>query len=262
MKKNEKIEFISIKIAKEGKVNVASLAREMNITEKTVRIYLTQLEKAGILIRTFGGAVLNNSFNEMFPITDQYKNRANNLKRIIASKAVKLINEGETIILDDGSTTYEIAKQLGSFSLTVITNDLSIAQELKRKEKIKTILIGGEIIQNSQQSCVGGNYAKNFIRQFKANKFFMGISSVDLDAGLMIFHHGDSKFKNTCMAISDKTYCIADSGKFNKTSFVKVCDINEVDYIITDNNLSNDLKNKYKLKKPELIISKQKENLD
>lgn len=254
MKKNEKIEYISLKIAKQGRVSVASLAKEMNITEKTVRLYLEQLEKAGILIRTFGGAILNNSFNEMFPITNSYRTRANNLKRQIALKALKLIKENETIILDDGSTCLELAKALGNFNLTVITNDTVIIQELEKKEKIHTIVVGGEITKSYQQYCTVGKYACSFVKQFQVDKYFLGISSVDTNAGLMIFHHGDAKYKNVCRSIAKETICLADSEKYNKTSFIKVCDYADVDYIITDSKLDTITRKKYKTKKPKMII--------
>lgn len=123
-------------------VKVSELSMALGVTEKTIRIDLEALEKKGLLKRVHGGAVLQEEEERIFPIEER-QSRVSDRKIAIATEAKNRIKPNETILLDGGSTTLQVAKLLGDFPVTVITNDIKIAHELIDKEKVQLMVLGG-----------------------------------------------------------------------------------------------------------------------
>lgn len=223
-------------LQQEGTVNVQQLSGMLQVTPKTVRLDLQKLEKANLLQRVYGGAVLCRqppaNYIAIQDITQAEK------KRILAQKALELLRSGDVILLDDGSTSLALAQLLGDFPITVLTNDIRIINELMSKTQVTLFVIGGPIKRDGISFVVVGDDAIQFVKKYRVNKTFIGASTVDIDNGLMIFHYGDRSTKRAFMSVADEVICMADSSKFGHTAFTRIADIQEIDTIITDRGVS------------------------
>ena len=152
-----------------GQVNVNSLSGEMKVSEVTIRNDLDKLEKSKLLIRAHGGAFKTNNL----PLNVTEKKQINlNSKRLIGKRAVSLIEEDDSIILDSGTTTFEISSQLGSFKkLTVISNALDIINNLAQYENVQVLVPGG-FLKEFSMSLVGPMAERNF-KQLYFKKLFL-----------------------------------------------------------------------------------------
>ena len=239
MEKFERLEFIINYIQEKKSVSTRELSQILNVTEKTIRLDFNELEDLGLLNRVHGGAVIVEVNSTVFP-NNKYRTRALENKYEIAKKALKMIKPNETIAIDDGSTSLELAKLLGDFPLTVLTNDVFILNELCMKKLINLYFVGGILIRNDTSYFFSGEEAISFIRKFRVDKVFLGVSTIDVDNGLMLYHYGNKSIKKAYMEISQTKICLADSEKFNKTAFSSYANLNEIDYIITDSRIKQD----------------------
>ena len=258
--KNKILEEITDIIVAEGSVTTNSLSRRLGITEKTVRLYLSELERNEILVRTFGGAVrVQKQANDTFPENiDIYRQRNVINKRDIAHEALSLIKENDVIFLDDGSTVLELAKLLGRFPITVLTHDVMIFYELMNKEKIDLHIVGGRLRRDAVSPFIEGNEAEDYIKTKHADICFLGISTIDFTNNtLNIFQYGNKDIKKAYISNAEKTIVMADSGKFGKSAFTSIANLSDIDMVITDSDLDEKYKVYFKDKVPSLTIAKQ-----
>lgn len=222
-----------------GSISVDTLAAKLNVTTMTIRRDLKVLEDANMIARTFGGAVLKSVL--MDEISYKEKSEVNKEEKIrIAGYAATLIKEGETIILDSGTTNMEVAKKIKDMKkLNVITNDVMIASFLSNSKGLQVYCTGG-LIQTHIGACIGASAAE-FFKNIIADKVFLAASSVDLDKGVSTPTFEKAYLKKQMMMSSQKIILVCDSSKFGKKSFTKVCSLNEFDLIITDNRLDKKL---------------------
>ena len=237
---NQRRDKILDMIREDGQAKVADLSRIFKVTEVTIRQDLERLEQEGLIRREHGGAILNqdrDSYGE-----PQLMNLQNmEAKRIIATEAVKLINDGDTIILDSGSTTTEIAKLIRNFrNLTVITNALNIARILSANSSINLNVTGGEF--KSPTLSLTGDKAAAFFDGIHADKLFLATAGISLKAGLTYPSLSDLVVKKAMIESADNVYLVADSTKIGKSSFASLGALSMVDYIITDSNITQEHK--------------------
>ncbi|MBO4607376.1 MAG: DeoR/GlpR transcriptional regulator [Prevotella sp.] len=246
---NQRREKILALIREDGQAKVAELSRIFKVTEVTIRQDLERLEQEGFIRREHGGAILNqtrNDFGELQLVNQQ--NMA--AKRAIAAEAVKLIHDGDTIILDSGSTTTEIAKLLVGFhNLQVITNALNIAMILGKESGISLNVTGGEF--KSPTLSLTGDKAAQYFDGIHADKLFLATAGISLKAGLTYPSLSDLVVKKAMIDSADTVYLVADSTKIGKSSFASLGALSMVDYIITDSNITQakkDLFNEFDVK--------------
>lgn len=223
-------------IREDGQAKVADLSRIFKVTEVTIRQDLEHLEKEGFIRREHGGALLNqdrNDFGELELVNQQNMEA----KRAIAAEAVKLINDGDVIILDSGSTTTEIAKLLkGYHNLQVITNALNIAMILGKERGINLNVTGGEF--KSPTLSLTGEKAAMFFEGIHVDKVFLATAGISLKAGLTYPSLSDLVVKKAMIESADTVYLVADSSKIGKSSFASLGALSMIDYIITDSNIT------------------------
>lgn len=239
----------------EGMADVKTLSRRLEVTEKTIRLDLNELESQNLLERVRGGAVLKPQ--ELHRGYETSPRRTSHLeqKQAIAKCALTLIRENDVILLDDGSTTQELAKLLGAFRVTVLTNDLLIVNELMYKPNITLYIIGGLVRRDSDSYIITGEDAIQFLKKYRVSKLFLGTSTVDEKEGLMIYNYGDNFTKRAFINAADRVVCLADSSKFDRTAFTKVAMLDEVDTFITDSGLSQEMAERYESLGREIIIA-------
>jgi DeoR family fructose operon transcriptional repressor len=171
----ERQKKIVLALEKKESVKVNELSEYFNVSEATIRRDLQEMESKKLLKRTHGGAVKIGIINFEPSFSDK-KNENNQEKIAIGKMAASMINDGDTIILDSGTTTLEIAKNITAKNITVITNSIDVAAELLNKDNIELILTGGKI-RNSTRAMVG-EICQNTYKNFRASKAFIGANGI------------------------------------------------------------------------------------
>jgi DeoR family transcriptional regulator of aga operon len=240
-------------LSNNGQVLVDSLSRQFKVSEVTIRNDLDQLEKKNLLIRARGGAI---KFETSVGLDQRLadKHRINHSEKArIGKHASLLVNEGDTIIIDSGSTTAEMVKNLPDFQdLTVITNALNIANQLMNKPNINMIIPGGYLRKN-MLSLVGPQSEKS-LRNFNVDKAFLGVDGFDTKSGIFTPSVEEARLNEIMIEVSKEVILLADSSKFKRRSFAFICSINDIDKVITDDKITSDDKKRLQDAGVEVII--------
>lgn len=218
-----------------GQVKVNELCKHFKVSEVTIRNDLSQLEQKGLLIRARGGAIRAQGVSIDIALNVKAKKQLEE-KRTIGKKAAELIQEGDTIILDSGTTTMEIAINLTRFNeLTVITNALNIAQQLAKNPGFKIIVPGG-ILRPKALSMVGPT-SETAIQDYYCDKLFLGVDGIDSQYGISTPNEEEAHLNRKMMEISKEVFVATDSSKFNQRSLALIAPMNQINSVITDKNL-------------------------
>lgn len=240
-------------IKEDGSAKVVNLARIFKVTEVTVRQDLEKLEKDDLIIREHGGAFLKNVKDQVNSISVANHDNLDK-KAIIANKCLEYIEDGDTIILDSGSTTTEIAKKLKGYrQLTIITNALNIALMLGAEPGIEVIMTGGEF--KPPTLSLTGQKAADFFRGINVQKLFLATAGLSLKAGLTYPSISDLVVKKAMIEAAEVTYLVADSTKFGMSAFASLGALSLIDYIITDAGIQEKHKTIFLENEIELIIA-------
>lgn len=219
----------------ESRLVTNELMKRFNTTSVTIRKDLEVLEQRGLLKRTHGGAVKAEKLYPGLALNEKEKINLEEKLRIVR-KAAQFITEGDTIILDSGSTTSLLAKEIRHMkNLTVITNAINIANDLLNTE-IAVILIGGSLLKDT--STLVGPLADETLKLIAADKLFMGVDGFDFDTGLTTPNINEAMTSRVMMKISSETIVVVDASKFGRRSLGVISKVKEVDKIITTKKLS------------------------
>lgn len=214
------------------KATVSELCALFSVSSATIRNDLRELEEAGLLKRTHGGAISNRNVNYE---RDSYQKAVECVeqKKAIAQMAVEHISEGDTIALDTGTTTFELAKLLYRFrELTVVTNDLQIAAYLERNSAATIIVAGGRVRRNFH--CTAGEKAMDTVRDLNVDKAFMACNGLSPRRGVTTPNIETAQMKKLFIQIADQVILMADSTKLDTNAFVRFAEIEDIDLLITD----------------------------
>lgn len=251
---NQRRERILELLKEDGSAKVVDLARLFKVTEVTIRQDLDKLEKEGLVVKEHGGAFLKNVDVQVrsFLLANQ-----ENLdkKELIATKCLEFIENGDTIILDSGSTTTEIARKLAGSNrvLTVITNALNIALMLGVETGIEVIMTGGEF--KPPTLSLTGQKAADFFKGLNVQKLFLATAGLSLKSGLTYPSISDLVVKKAMIDAADTTYLVADSTKIGKSAFASLGALSLIDYIITDSSIEEKHKQLFQDNEIEVIIA-------
>lgn len=225
-------------LQKNGQVSVDELATHFQTTGTTIRKDLSQLYESGLVLRTYGGAMLNREIGDRAIDHKTYINTAQ--KKAIAQEAAKLIHDGDSVIFDAGSTVAQMIPMLAQFNnLTIMTNSLYMVNELVANDNDQNIILTGGTFRRKSASFHSNNAsAIAAFESYSFDKLFMGADGVDLVGGVTTFnesYHGSVAMSKAAA----KLVLLADSSKFGRRSPNVVCDLSAVDTIITDDNLDD-----------------------
>lgn len=233
----ERHQFILSKLKREGKVNVLDLCHDLSVSSVTIRKDLKQLEDKHLLYRTHGGGTLSNPYTVDRPVNEKEKISAEE-KMSIGVAAAKLIEPNDCIIIASGTTVLSLARNIKpQGNLTVITAALNVATELNRYPEIEVLVLGGVLRKSS--SSATGMYAEKVLDDFSCSKLFLGVDGIDIDFGLTTTHVQEAQLNRKMIAASQKTIVLADSSKFGKRGFGRICGLEDVEQIITDSGISD-----------------------
>ncbi len=227
---------------RDGRVLVKDLAATFQISQITIRKDLEVLQGRGLLHRTHGGA-LTPPTGAVSDLSLQEKEKLHRAEKVrIAQAAVRLVEEGQSILLDSGTTTMAIARALRNFrKLTVITNAINIAAELVNSE-IEVILTGGTVRKNSFS--LVGPLAEETLRHLSADILFLGVDGFDTRLGLSTPNLLEAKVNRVMVEISRRVVAVCDSSKFGRRSLSAIVPPNAIHQVVTDKKIAKtDLQN-------------------
>lgn len=222
-------------IQKEGRVLVGDLSRELKISRITIRKDLDYLQSKGLIQRSHGGALRMQSSALVDPTLQEKQKQNFPEKERIAAAAIKIVEEGQCIILDSGTTTTAIAQGLKKFKqLTVITNAVNIAAELAGTD-FEVILIGGTLRKNSFS--LVGPLAEDNLEEMHADILFLGVDGFDLEIGITTPNILESRVNRAMVKAARQVVAVCDSSKFSRRSLSRIVPPQAIHHVITDRNL-------------------------
>jgi DeoR family transcriptional regulator of aga operon len=255
MKTNSTVErrlFIMKLLEKNEQVDVSALSKSLNVSEVTIRKDLRYFEGKNMLIRSRGGAIKHSMVDSDLSINERSRHHSK-LKQKIGSAAAGLINDGETILLDSGTTIMELVKHLPKqIEITVITNAIDIAYRLAEYPRIKVIVPGGLLRKNSL-SLVGEQAAKAF-RDYFSDKCFIGADGIDLEKGLYTLNIEEAHLSRINIENSKKVIVLVDSSKFQRKGIMNFASLSEVNVIVTDSGIPQEYSKLLSGMKVELLV--------
>jgi DeoR family transcriptional regulator of aga operon len=220
-------------LLEEGRVTVEALATRFGTSQVTIRADLSALESAGALIRTHGGALPPEEATDEPLGVKQLQHHAEKVR--IAQAAVALIRDGETIILDSGTTTAEIARAIRKADLkfvNVITNALNVAALLMDVASVRLIMPGGILRQESNS--LSGPMAEAALANLQADRLYLGADGLDPEIGVMTPHLQEAELNAKMMRISRQVVVVADSSKLIRRNISLIAKVEQIHLLITD----------------------------
>lgn len=222
-------ERISRTLRLEGLVAVGPLADRLGVSQATVRRDLVELERQGRLTRVHGGAMAVGDNDEPFADVAAVRVRE---KDAIAEQAAALVGDGDTVLLDIGTTAHRLARRLLGRPITVITNSLAVFDELRDDHAIQLVVLGG-IVRRSYRSLIGF-LTEDALRQLHADTAFLGTSGVRADGQVLDTTAVEVPAKRAMIAASGRVVLLADASKFPGRGMARVCGPQELDVVVTD----------------------------
>lgn len=218
-----------------GRVRVNDLAAQFSTSAVTIRNDLNELHQRGLVLRSHGGAVLPEGIHREPPVDERLKAHAAE-KRRIGALAATLIHDGETIILDSGTTTLEIARQIKDrVGLQVVTNGVNIAAELLDARGVEVVIVGGTV--RGESASISGRFTEQMLAEFAADRFFMSGAGCDIDFGVSGSSLEETMVNRAMMAIAREIVLVADASKFSRRSMARIAPFSEIDMVISDASL-------------------------
>ncbi len=256
MLRSSRIKKIWDILKEQGNASTKYLANILDVSESTVRRdidFMTDLDLDDGLQRVHGGVILvkHKLGNEyMFELKQKLNVEQ---KKAIAKKCLEYIEDGDSIVLDSGTTCLHVARELHNRSgVRVLTVDIKIAEELAKYSTIESTVIGGQI--RPGYYTIGGIIALSTLDQFNVEKVIMSVDAIDIDRGITNASEFEVGIKKKIIEIGQKVIIIADHTKFNKLALHKVADLRDIDVIITSRELDSEYADKLRETGAEIVL--------
>jgi DeoR family fructose operon transcriptional repressor len=221
-------------IEEHRKATVAQLCQHFGVSSATIRNDLRDLENRRLILRTHGGAMVKTKTG--FEL-DSFQKQVQNLeaKKRIAQAALRQVEDGDTVILDTGTTTLELARLLDRRrELTVVTNDLAIAALLEDFDGVGVVFVGGLLRKRFHCTVSYGNAWRQTLSGLTVDKAFMGVNSLSLEKGAMTPDLGTAETKKLMIEIAVKVILLCDSSKLGRSSFARFATMDQIDAVVTE----------------------------
>ena len=235
-----------------GRVKVNELASRFSTSAVTIRNDLNELHQRGLVLRSHGGAVLPGTMLRKSRVHERLKTHSDE-KRRIGAMAATLINDGETTILDSGTITLEIARQIKKKKgLQIITNWVNIAAELLDTRGAEVFIVGGTV--RGESASISGRFTEEMFDQFSADKLFLSGAGCDLDFGVSGANLEKTMVNRAMLRISREIILVADASKFSKRSMTRIALFSEIDTVISGTSLDQEIQEKLRSLSCNLIL--------
>jgi DeoR family transcriptional regulator, aga operon transcriptional repressor len=249
---DERRQHILALIQNHGRVVVGELSRSMGISQITIRKDLEFLQEKGLIQRTHGGALRLQSGALFDPSIQEKQKQHSHEKHRIAAAAADMVEEGQCVMLDSGTTTTAIAQALKRFSqLTVITNAVNIVIELSSTD-LEVILIGGSLRRNSFS--LVGPLAEDVLEEMHADILFLGVDGFDSEIGITTPNFLESRVNRAMVKAARRVVAVCDSTKFGRRSLSRIVPPSAIHCVITDKNLPRATEEALRAQNIELVL--------
>ncbi len=223
-------------IRSQGFVSIPDLRAALDVSESTIRRDLDYLESEGEAQRTHGGVFFTGPTASLRLFEDRRAGQWER-KRAVAMAASRLVENHDTLLLDGGSTTYELARQLVGRPLQIVTNSLPLANLFASSDQVDLVLLGGYV--HSRTGVSLGPYANEMLGSLNVQTAFLSIAGADrrgyYNSNLLLV-----ETERAMMQCADQTIIVADSSKFGKSSLARLCQLPQVSTVVTDQGLSSE----------------------
>ncbi|HFH0413871.1 TPA: DeoR family transcriptional regulator [Salmonella enterica] len=234
---SERRELIIQRLRQQGSVQVSDLSVLFGVSTVTIRNDLAFLEKQGIAVRAYGGALICDSNTSGIEPSVEDKSSLNTaLKRSIARAAVELIKPGHRVILDSGTTTYEIARLMRKHTdVIAMTNGMNVANALLEAEGVELLMTGGHL--RRQSLSFYGDQAEYSLQNYHFDMLFLGVDAIDLERGISTHNEDEARLNRRMCEVAERIIVVTDSSKFDRSSLHKIIDTQRIDMIIVDEGI-------------------------
>lgn len=242
MRKEEREKFILQILDRKGFINVLDIERHCLVSPITARRDLDELAKRGYLSRTHGGAAKDETVTNLFSFSKRIDHSIKK-KIAIAKYASRFIEDDDSILMDSGTTVFRLCDFINKKkNIQVITSSLPVASELIKFSGIKVFLIGGEVFP--ERRATYGPIASEHISQYHTKKTFIGVDGISLQKGLTVHDVNEATRIKSMIDAADEVYLLCDSSKIEHNSLFKLGSISSINYLITDDDVSEEVINK------------------
>lgn len=239
-----------------GFASLPELADALEVSESTVRRDLDQLEDLGTAKRTHGGAFYTGPSPKL-PHFDHRQSEQWEKKKHIARRASQLIEDGDTVLLDGGSTTYELAQLLTGRPLQVVTNSLPVANLFISSAATDLVMVGGYVHQRTGVSV--GPYARRMLGELNVRRAVLSVAGIS-DRGLFNSNLLLVETEQAMMESAEEVIVVADSTKLGHQSLAHLCDLKEIDALVVDNEITEDWRSKVIAAGVRLVVAGETDN--
>lgn len=261
MQRQERLALLADYILEQGSVQVDQVCEHFGTSAATVRRDLDALAAQQLVVRTRGGAMVNKSSADL-PL--RYRSvRRGAQKNAIAVAAAAMVRPGEVIAFNGGTTTTMAAYEVGIRAAaadnfqqdptTVVTNAVNIANDLVVRPQLRVVVTGGVARARSYE--LVGPLSALILPQINIDTLFLGVTAIDLGHGIYTHHEGEAAVNAELIRAARRTVVLADSSKFNATSFARIADLGEVSLILTDSDVPREVQSQLSERGIECVLT-------
>ena len=238
MNTEQRKQKISELLKENGSVRVSELSQVLDVSEVTVRSYLEDMEKKGLLSRVHGGAV--SSYKPYYSMNLNQRLEANQTEKVeIAEKIAGFIQNNDTVMLNAGTTTLLAFRKFpAEYNLNIVTNSIAIALEASSNPNYNVILTGGSV--NTKYQFTYGTDTVHQVKKYHADKLILSVDGIDVEGGFTTYYNKETAVDVAMINQADCCIVAADKTKFGRSAFAKIGDISVADYLVTNTDFSSE----------------------
>ncbi|MDH3760780.1 MAG: DeoR/GlpR family DNA-binding transcription regulator [Gammaproteobacteria bacterium] len=241
-----------------GACSIVELAAQLQVSDETIRRNIKPLVRQGLIEKVHGGVVLSQN-QEPEPPFEKRMNVRVDEKKLISALVAQIISDGDSIMLDTGSTTAYVARGLDAHrNLSVVTNCTEIARTLAREPSNRVHICGGAL--RADDWATFGSAAIDFVRQFHVNYAILSIGGITDAGSFMDYHLEEAEFSRAVVQQANKSIVVADHSKFGNPNFIKVCDFDAIDMVVVDRLPPENILQEFREAGVEVITGRQAED--
>jgi DeoR family transcriptional regulator of aga operon len=239
---SERRQQISAMMRERGSVQVAPLAKQFGVSMQTIRKDLHFLSKRGVAERSYGGAILAGAINVTAEPGLDAKRAIHTDENVrIGQAAAAMVSPGDSIVLDSGTTTLQIARHLpDDEDITVVTNDFDIVSALTGKSRINLVMLGGALRRRNM--AFYGAQTMSALNELHVDKLFLGVDGFDVERGITTHYEPEAMLNRAMVQAARRVIVVTDRSKFGRVCLHRIISIDEVDELVTDDSVPDDIR--------------------